>query len=73
MLIPLSPDELTAEIRKASRSLKRCPCGSAVVMHYDPGCTFIHCIGERSHKMAIHDWNPTDLADQWNSQPTLKQ
>ena len=36
-----TPDQLTNELRSASRSLERCLCGSAVIMAYTPGCTFI--------------------------------
>ena len=66
MLIPPNADEMVAEMTKAKRTLKRCTCGSAVVMAYDPGVTFIRCLGEKKDVMALPDWSPTELAEQWN-------
>lgn len=66
MLIPPNAEELVAECNKAKRTLKRCACGSAVVMSYDPGCTFLHCIAEKKAVAALPDWQPAELAEEWN-------
>ena len=48
--------------------LSRCKCGSKAVLHYVPGCTYIHCILERKTKMALPDSQPLELARVWNSE-----
>lgn len=52
-------------IHEINLTLARCKCGSKAVMRYEPGCTFIHCIGEGETKAAIADWNPEKLAEEW--------
>lgn len=59
-------EALTNELNTASRALNRCACGSKAVMRYEPGCTTIACIAERTTKAALPDWQPTALAHQWN-------
>ena len=61
-------DQLNKEMEDAKRSIVRCPCGSRVTMKYEPGVTFIYCLGERATKLTLPDWNPTELAKQWNFQ-----
>lgn len=63
----MTAQTLEQELTTASASLKRCRCGSKVVMHYRPGCTFIHCIGEKTPVLAKPDWQPTELAKEWNA------
>lgn len=58
--------DLHNQIRAATRSLRRCDCGSAVTMAYTPGCTFIHCLAEKKDVAATPDWNPDELAGAWN-------
>lgn len=62
----MTADQLHDEITTASRSLRRCDCGSAVAMTYHPGCTFIHCLKEKETKAALPDWAPAELAHLWN-------
>ena len=50
--------------------LRRCECGSAVVMFYEPGCTYLRCLAERKTVLAVPDWNPKELSDQWNEKQT---
>lgn len=66
MLIPPNADELVAEFNKAKRTLKRCQCGSAVVMAYEPGATFIRCLAEKKDVAVLPDWQPAELAEEWN-------
>ena len=53
-------------LRAASRSLRRCQCGSKVVMAYEPGCTFIRCLAERKDVATAPDFSPEQLAGEWN-------
>ena len=62
----MTPEALTDEFRAASRSLNPCPCGSPVVMAYEPGATYIHCLAESKTIAALPDWAPTELAQQHN-------
>jgi hypothetical protein len=57
---------LHAELSNCSQGLSRCDCGGKVVMAYEPGCTFVHCIGEKVEKMALPDWQPKELLAKWN-------
>lgn len=59
------------ELEKASASLIRCDCGSAVSMAYHPGCTFIRCLAEKTTKMASPDFHPTELAKMWNERKAI--
>lgn len=47
--------------------LRRCGCGSAVVMTYEPGCTFIYCLAERKSVLALPDWCPAEVNSEWNA------
>ena len=57
---------LHEELTMASAGLRRCECGSVVVMAYEPGCTYIRCLAEKKTVMAEADWNPKRLAERWN-------
>ena len=63
-----APHPLWDELNAASASLHRCPCGSKAIMQYEPGCTFITCLAERETKLSTPDWNPQQLAHDWNQQ-----
>jgi hypothetical protein len=67
----MNAQALHDQIQSASRSLRRCDCGSAVAMAYHPGCTFIHCIKEKQTKAALPDWQPDELARRWNQRLPL--
>jgi hypothetical protein len=60
---------MTDTISELNKTLARCKCGSKAVMRYEPGCTFIHCIGEGKTVASIADWNPEQLAKQWEEKP----
>jgi hypothetical protein len=62
----MTPASLQAQIADASQSLRRCDCGARAVIAYEPGCTRIHCIGCKATKHALPDWQPTEIARQWN-------
>lgn len=59
---------MTDPIQEINKTLARCKCGSKAVMRYEPGCTFIHCIGEGKTVAAVLDWNPEGMAEEWNAQ-----
>lgn len=65
----MTDKELTSQLRRWHNygKLRRCECGSAVIMRYEPGVTRISCIGERKTVAAWPDWCPDDLAAFWNS------
>lgn len=58
--------DLEAEFDCWKVGLRRCGCGSAVVLTYEPGSTGIYCIRERRHVFALPDWQPKQTHDQWN-------
>lgn len=62
----MDADDIIAELDCWKVGLRRCECGSAVVMAYEPGCTYLHCLRERKTVAAVADWNPKQLHDQWN-------
>jgi hypothetical protein len=62
-----SAQALHDQLQAASRTLRRCDCGSAVVMAYHPGATFIHCLREKKTVAASPDWSPDELAREWNT------
>jgi len=53
-------------ISQINQTLARCQCGSKAIMRYEPGCTFIHCIGKGKTVAAIDDYQPEKLAAKWN-------
>ena len=60
-------DQLFEELKTASRSLRKCDCGSAVFMQYQPGVTQVICLKEREAKDGVPDWDPKGMAEQWNN------
>ena len=61
-------EQLSKEIEEASRSLvRRCKCGSKCTIRYDPGCTYVICIKEKTTLKAMPDWCPKELAKKWNT------
>ncbi len=69
----MSTDDLISQLAQASAGLRRCRCGSRVVMAYEPGCTFIRCLAERKTVSALPDWQPKELAEAWNQGITLPE
>lgn len=47
--------------------LRRHSCGSAVVMRYEPGCTFIYCLQCLCSVYAVADWEPGECHSGWNT------
>lgn len=62
----MTADDIIAEFDCWKVGLRRCGCGSAVVMAYEPGCTYLRCLAERKTVAAVPDFNPRELHDQWN-------
>lgn len=62
----MNPNQLAAGLSQTSAGLRRCECGSVVVMAYEPGCIYIRCLAEKKTVMAEPDWNPSGLAGRWN-------
>ena len=62
----MTPNQLSAELSQVSAGLRRCECGSVVVMAYEPGCTYIRCLAEKKTVAILPDWNPSALAIEWN-------
>lgn len=58
--------DLWEQFMTASKGLRRDSCGSAVTLAYRPGVTLIWCIKCKETKAALPDWQPTELAKQWN-------
>lgn len=48
--------------------LRRCACGSAVTLTYQPGLTAIYCLAEKSFVFGLPDWQPRATAENWNTQ-----
>lgn len=46
--------------------LRRCGCGSAVVLRYEPGCTSVYCLRERKDVFGLPDWSPVEVHKSWN-------
>lgn len=64
---------MTDTIHAINQTLSRCACGSRVVMRYEPGVTYIHCLTENETKAATADWEPEQLAREWNSGMLIAQ
>jgi len=62
----MTPDDLEAEWNKAKASLRKCDCGGPVFMRYDPGVTWLHCLKESKDVLSLPDWQPTEIAREWN-------
>ena len=62
----MNAPELITELESAQKSLKPCSCGWPLVMRYEPGCTWLHCLKESRDVLALPDWQPTELARLWN-------
>jgi hypothetical protein len=60
--------DLEAEFDCWKVGLRRCGCGSATVMVYEPGCTYLRCLAERKTVAAVPDFNPKELSELWNNQ-----
>ena len=57
---------MTDPIPAINQTLARCQCGLKAIMRYEPGCTYIVCLGEGKAVAAIDDYQPEKLAEKWN-------
>jgi len=69
----VTAEQLAKEFEEAAQDMQRCyDCGGKVLLRYAPGCTFIHCIKCRESKMALPDWEPSEIIRKWNDLPATK-
>lgn len=64
----MTATDLADEFDCWKAGLRRCGCGSSVVLTYQPGMTAIYCLAEKSFVFGLPDWCPRSVNEQWNQQ-----
>ena len=63
----MTAEKLNEVFANEAKQAHRCyDCGGKVLLRYAPGCTFIHCFKEGRSVAALPDWQPEELAQEWN-------
>jgi len=64
-----TPKALSDALTAAQGRLKRHSCGSAVVLHYQPGATLVWCHGCGRFVDGLPDWQPDAMVERFNTRP----
>lgn len=62
----MTPAQMESDLATANSNLARCQCGSKCVVSYEPGCTFVRCLAEKRDVLAMPDWAPLEISEEWN-------
>lgn len=63
----MTANQLNQVFDEAAKSLDHCiDCGMKCILRYDPGVTYIYCLGCKATKRALPDWQPETITDEWN-------
>ena len=69
----MTAEALQEEIKRETSKCRRCKCGSVVLMLYEPGAIYLRCWRCKPVLLAVPDWDPAGLREQWNAIGTLSE